>query len=137
VLSPCEWYDSFLDQGLQVRRGEAKNGAWHVEVAQDGDYEFTLRRWPVEADAAISAGVPEATLTDGKLPAGKALPIASARLRIREVDERCPVKSDDRSVTFRVKLRAGDTQLQTWFLDAEGRELCGAYYVTVLRKKAA
>ena len=36
-------------------------------------------------------------------------------------------------MTFRVALEAGRTRLQTWFDDAEGRELCGAYYVYVHR----
>ena len=40
---------------------------------------------------------------------------------------------EDKAVTFRVVLEAGKTQLQTWFDDAEGRELCGAYYVYVHR----
>jgi hypothetical protein len=31
-------------------------------------------------------------------------------------------------------LTAGKTRLQTWFYDANGKELCGAFYVTVERK---
>jgi hypothetical protein len=36
LLSPCEWRDVFLDQGSQVRRGERKNGVWHLDVAACG-----------------------------------------------------------------------------------------------------
>ena len=39
------------------------------------------------------------------------------------------------AVTFSTKLPAGRTQLQTWFLDGEGREICGAYYVIVRRMR--
>ena len=37
LLSPCEWADVFLDQMAQVRRGERKNGIWHVEFERRGN----------------------------------------------------------------------------------------------------
>ncbi|MBM3888274.1 MAG: arylsulfatase [Verrucomicrobia bacterium] len=134
LLSPCEWFDVFLDQGAQVRRGEKKNGVWHLEVAAAGDYEFELRRWPREADAALTAGLPAHKHADGEFPPGAALPIAKARLKITGFDESRAVGTGDKSVTFTAKLAARRTQLQTWFYDADGRELCGAYYVYVRRK---
>ncbi len=134
TLSPCEWQDSFLDQSAQVRQGLARNGAWGIEVERAGEYEFTLRRWPAEADAPISAGLPPFRHADGEFPAGKALAIAKARLRIGEFDASLPVAAGDKAVTFTARLPAGPAQLQTWFLDAEGGELCGAYYVTVRRR---
>ncbi len=133
MLSPCDWFDVFIDQSAQVRRGEAKSGAWHVKIEQAGRYEFSLRRWPVEADAAIAAGLPELMVTDGKYLAGKALPVASARLKVGTRDERKPVSPQDKSAAFALELPAGNTEIQTWFLDAEGKELCGAYYVYVTR----
>ena len=45
-----------------------------------------------------------------------------------------PVKETDKGVTFIVKLKAGRTKVQTWFLDRDGKELCGAFYTEVLRK---
>jgi arylsulfatase A-like enzyme len=134
VLSPADWEDSFLDQAAQVRAGLRRNGAWNVEVARAGGYEVTLRRWPAEADAAIRAGRPAVKHADGQFPAGVALPIASARLKVGEFDATRPVGEEDRAVTFAVELPAGRTKLRTWFLDAGGQEIAGAYYVTVRRK---
>jgi hypothetical protein len=134
LLSPCEWFDVFLDQGAQVRRGDKKNGVWHLEVAAAGDYEFELRRWPREADAALTAGLPAHKHTDGEFPAGVALPIAKARLNIGGFDESRVVAVANKAVTFTVKLKLGRAQLQTWFYDAGGKELCGAYFVYVRRK---
>ncbi len=37
--------------------------------------------------------------------------------------------------TLTVRLPAGKTKLKAWFADADGRDLCGAFYVTVVRKK--
>lgn len=42
-------------------------------------------------------------------------------------------RRDDKAATFTVELTAGKTHLMTWFYDADGRELCGAFYVDVRR----
>ena len=82
LLSACDWQDVFLDQSRQVRQGLARNGAWGVAVERAGVYEIALRRWPVEADLPIRSGAPEHRVEDGTYPAGVALPIARARLRV-------------------------------------------------------
>jgi len=128
-LSPCDWQDVFLDQSRQVRAGEAKNGVWNLQVDRDGDYEVELRRWPREANAPIASGLPPYQAADGVMPAGKALPIAKARIRVSGFDESRAVAKKDASVAFPVPLKAGPAQLQTWFADADGKALCGAYYV--------
>jgi len=134
MLSPCDWQDVFLDQGAQIRRGDRKNGAWNLLVEHEGQYELSLRRWPKEAATPIVSGVPEYQAVDGTYPAGVALPVAEARLRVADVDETKPVHPGDQAVTYTVNLKAGRTQLQTWLYDAEGKEICGAYYVYVERK---
>jgi len=110
------------------------NGPWNVEVARQGLYEIRLRRWPEEADAPIAAGLPPYQGVDGVFPAGKALPIAKARLKIADVDLFKPVAAADKAMAFEARLPAGKTQLQTWFYDTTGKDLCGAFYVEVLRK---
>jgi hypothetical protein len=106
-----------------------------VIAAQDGTYEVVLRRWPKEADAPIAGGVPAFKAVDGGLPAGKALPIASVRLKLGDVDETRAVAPTDKGVTFTVRLKAGTKMpMQTWLLGADGGELCGAYFADVRRK---
>jgi arylsulfatase len=135
TLSAADWANIYCDNMQQLRAGVSKNGPWHLLVEKDGTYEIALRRWPREADAAIAAGVPAFKAVDGTLPEGKALPIAKARLRIGEMDESRPVGMRDKEIVFNVPLRAGvRTQMQTWFLDAQGQELCGAYFAYVRRK---
>lgn len=130
-LSPADWQNSYLDQGMQIRWGVARNGAWNVLVEREGEYEVTLRRWPAEANAALSAELPPYKAADGEYPAGKALPIARARLKLADFDLSRPAPRDAKAVSFTVRLKAGRTKLQTWFYDAQGKELCGAYYVYV------
>ncbi|MFB3903591.1 MAG: arylsulfatase [Acidobacteriota bacterium] len=133
MLTPCDWNDTFLDQQFQIRRGVRKNGAWTLFVESPGVYEFELRRWPYEADAAIRSGVPAYQAVDGVYPEGQALPVAQARLRIGTHDLTSPVAETAKMVMFRVDLPRGRTKLQTWFLDSSGEELSGAYYVYVRR----
>ena len=131
LLSPCDWRDVFVDQSRQVRAGIARNGVWHIEVARDGDYEISLRRWPAEADTAIVAALPPHEPFASSFPAGKALAITTARLAVGDFDATRPVAVADKSVIFTAVLKAGPAQLQTWFADAKGEALCGAYYVYV------
>lgn len=135
MLTACEWLDVFIDQQVQIRRADLKNGWWELEVARPGTYSFELRRWPREAGAGLSEGLPGVAVTDGTLMEGAALPIAAARLQIgTERQQRREVKPADKSVTFSARLEAGRTRLHTWFDDANRQPLCGAYYVYVERK---
>jgi arylsulfatase len=135
TLSAADWADVYCDNMNDLRAGRNRNGPWHLLVEKDGAYEIELRRWPREADAAIAAGVPEFKATDGGLPPGKALPIVRARLQLGDVEESKPVGRGDKGVRFTVPLKAGTrTKLQTWFYDADGKELCGAYFAYVLRR---
>jgi hypothetical protein len=133
MLTACEWWDVFIDQQAQVRRGERKNGVWHLDVAQAGTYEFELRRWPREANLALSVAAPGAKLADGQLAAGVALPIAKASLEIGGQSRSLDLSHDATSAIFRVKLSRGPTQLRTTFSDAGGNPLLGAYYAYVHR----
>jgi arylsulfatase len=137
TLSAADWANVYCDNMNNLREGLNRNGPWHILVEQDGEYEIALRRWPKEADAAIAAGVPAFKAVAGSLAPGKALPIAKARLKIGEVmDESKPVRPQDKTVIFAVSLKAGlKTQMQTWFYDAAGKELCGAYFAYVRRKR--
>jgi hypothetical protein len=109
--------------------GRAENGPWAVQVSRDGDYEISLRRWPEEVNQPITAALP------GK-PAGVALRISHARLKIADIDQTLPVPPEASAVVFRVKLKAGPAMLQTWLIDRQeaAEQSRGAYYVDVARK---
>jgi len=145
-LSCFDWFDYRSSKGggggntgqSSVRNGAKMNGPWNIEVLRDGVYEIALRRWPVEADTPIIAGLPPYTPWDPgapgrNYPEGKALLVDKARLKIAQTDEVRAVKPDDKAISFLVPLQRGKTQLETWFYDVKGEELCGAYYVYVHR----
>ena len=126
TLTCADWYMIYADNFGHLQGGN--NSHWNILVERDGQYEFTLSRWPVEADTALDAPL------KGPSGQGKALPIAKARLKINQFDESKSVVSNDKSATFAVYLKAGKARLQTWFYDKADNELCGAYYARVCRK---
>jgi arylsulfatase len=133
MLTACEWWDVFIDQQAQVRRGERKNGVWYLDVAEPGNYEIELRRWPREAELPLSAACPAKPLSDGRLAAGAALPIARASLEISGREQSQEVASHATCAVFRVALERGPVELKTTLLDSAGTPLLGAYYAYVRR----
>jgi arylsulfatase B len=103
LVENIPWYQPHVMQGAFV-----KPGHWAVEVAEAGDYEISLRRWPVEADAAINSG-----------KYGKAFNFTEARLRVADIDTRMPIPTGAKEVTFKVKLAAGITTLAPLFVGNE------------------
>ena len=144
-LTACDWLDVFIDQQPQVSRGERKNSYWCLDVAQEGDYEIELRRWPRETDSPI-AGLCTMIDRNGNI-GGTALPIVSASIYIggmelRTLAEKTPygfegltkeVSPDDKAITFDVHLKPGPIYLHTFF-HIEDQGTIGAYYAYVSRK---
>jgi arylsulfatase len=133
LLTACEWWNVFVDQQSQVRRGELKEGIIHLEIARDGTYEWELRRWPREAALPLNAFAPATKLTDGQLLDGKSLPIEIAKLQVGGQEHTLKVLPLAEHATFRTDLRQGKTTLQATFCQADGSTLLGAYYVYVRR----
>lgn len=139
-LSSSDWQDvsdplSGSAQAVRLVPGAFRGGPWNVAVEREGDYEVTLYRWPPEASAAIRGGLPEkkpAPMSTGRaIVAGRALPIQKAKLEVAGQAQEKTVGERDVSISFRLRLPAGRTQLQGWFTDGGGKDLCGAYYATV------
>lgn len=156
MLSGCEWLDVFIDQQSQVMNGTRKFGYWLLEVAEAGEYEFELRRWPKESNLSITEK-PTTEIASinprHNLSIATALPIKSAHIYINNVavphkpldeieaypflGERKKVESGDRSVTFNVDLEEGPIALHAWFNEDDGRRpnpITTPYYVYVRRK---
>ena len=106
-----------------VKKGDVYRGIWHLDVAQTGTYEISLRRFPEESGLKFS-DVP---------PKGAAVEYKTAELKIGTVFEKKPVDMSSDKVTFTVELDAGPADLDAILVDSKGRET-SAYYVDVLRR---
>ena len=112
----------------------AMTGFWNVKVVEDGEYEIRLRRWPVEADRAIndslSPGADVPGVTPFRAVQGKAIEAVSASVEISGQKHETSVSANAKEVTFRLKLKAGDTRLSARFYRSNGKPI-GAYYAYV------
>ncbi len=145
ILTACDWLDVFIDQQPQVSMGNRKISYWCLDVAQEGDYEIELRRWPKETDSPI-AGKCRMIDRNGNI-GGTALPIVSASIYIGgmellSISEKIPygfegltkkVTPEDKVITFDVHLKPGPIYLHTFF-HIKGQGIIGAYYAYVTRK---
>lgn len=118
----------------QIQRADLKNGYWELDVAEAGEYEFELRRWPRETGLSLRDQLPATPVTDGELAEGVALDIVRARIQIGEFKAMKNPGKDARHATFRATLAQGPTRLYTWFDDSDNQPIVGSYYVYVKRK---
>jgi arylsulfatase len=140
-LTSGDWEGIYADNTGHVREavGGPTGGHWHILVEEAGDYEFTLRRWPEQTKAALG----DKYEPSSRSPANKAKSktvgfptIARAKLEIAGQQAETSANPKETSVTITAaNLSAGKTKLKAWFADAEGQDLCGAFFVTVRRKE--
>ena len=134
LLTSSDWEEVYADNPRHVSEaaGGPRGGPWNVMIESAGEYEVSLSRWPPHMGIALSAGRAPQKMTAGVLPEGKAVPIAGAKLAVAGQELKQAAAAGDKQVVFRVKLPAtAKTHLHGWFVDAEGKDLCGAYYANV------
>ncbi|MBK7930603.1 MAG: arylsulfatase [Bryobacterales bacterium] len=134
-LCSADWWEIYADNPGHVSNavGGTKGAPWYVAVAESGTYEIELARWPFNLMLPLSAAREPLRLTYGSLPAGKAMPIAGAKLKAGTAAEiSAPAAPGAKSITLRVKLeKTARTPLHAWFTGANGEDVCGVFYARV------
>lgn len=136
-------HDVHTDKGgyawnqIYVREGKVGNGYWALDIKNDGDYEISLRRYPIEADLPINTTVAKVTPEEVPglqftIPEGKNLNYTKATLEIGEITKENSVSKTDKSSTFKVNLKKGIANLQANFINAKAEKNV-AYYVYVTK----
>ena len=138
------WNQRYVREGQGYRRPDAKGPAarrpharheahWAIRVVTPGRYRVGVRRWPAEANAAITASLPAGSDVPGASTAfratpGQAIPVRSATLRIDGEDlATAEVTPSDTEAVFTAKLSAGSHTLAPVFTTDDGQEI-GCYY---------
>jgi len=139
-LTSGDWEGIYADNSGYVREavGGPTGGHWHVKIEQAGDYEFTLRRWPAQTKVALG----DKYEPSARSPANKAKlktigfpTIAGAKVTIAGREAAAAAKPTDTAATIVVRdLQPGTTILKAWFQDSQEKDLCGAFFVTVVKK---
>lgn len=123
-LTSSDWENIYADNSNHIRQGVGgpQGGHWNVTVARGGTYEITVRRWPADTGAALGAALGEKS---------KAFPIAGAKLSIGDQLLTATTNPQATAVSFKVTLQPGKYRLKSWFQNATGDDLCGAYFADV------
>jgi arylsulfatase B len=128
------WNQAHIRKALT---GERNTGFWNVKVVESGEYEIRLRRWPAEADVAISAplepGEPVPGVNAFRTTPGKSINPTKASLTIGGVSATSEVPEGAKEVKFTLQLEAGKTRMSALFEEAGG-ETYGAYYAYIEKK---
>ncbi len=138
-LTSGDWEGIYADNSGYVREaaGGPTGGHWHVLVERPGDYEFTLRRWPEQTKAALGERYEPSAKSPANKPNTKTVgfpTIARTKLEIAGKKAEVPANPRETAATIVVaNLPQGKTTLKAWFTDADGNDLCGAFFVTVVR----
>jgi len=141
VLSSAEWREGGMTSVPKLREGTKRHGIWDIEVLKGGDYEISLRRWPEESGLRLQEGSPSWQPRDMQTPdhvgysAGKPIPIQEAHLRVGEKHFDIDVDITASEATFRIPLAAGETEVEAYFTDHQGKQLCPAFFVTITNSK--
>jgi arylsulfatase A-like enzyme len=133
-LCSADWAEVYADWPQHIRGCVMDSGVWHVNADRAGEYEFTLMRWPEESKLGISAPAPVLKGVDGELPAGVALPVSKAWLKINDREETLQVPEGASGITFKMNLDKGPARIKSWWYDEKGKTLAGAFYMNVERK---
>lgn len=123
-LASSDWQDVYADNARHIRQGVGgpRGAPWNIQVERAGLYDIELQRWPFSLSVALDGNVD---------PPGTVMPIRAATLTIAGTTTRIELPAASPSARFRVRLDTGRTQLHGWFQDANGSDLCGAYFARI------
>ncbi|MGL6075111.1 MAG: arylsulfatase [Fimbriiglobus sp.] len=139
-LTSADWDSIYADNSGHVRTavGGPTGGHWHIQVAEAGEYEFALRRWPESIPTAIGARLEaseNAPLYNMKKDQMKSFPnVNGAKVQAFDKVTALAAKASETSATTTITLPAGRTILKAWFTTPAG-DACGAFFVTVRKVK--
>ncbi|MBN1568092.1 MAG: arylsulfatase [Acidobacteria bacterium] len=136
MLTSIDWWEvdadniNFVSQAVGGPRG----GVWTVQVESEGNYRIELRRWPFHTNKPIGSEGPRVTI--GGRPLNhkyKLIPAREAILDANGIEKKVRLEQDGVGAVFEVNLSRGKSRLQGWFRDAQGTDLCGAFYALVTK----
>ncbi len=124
------WNQAHIREASQIAEAQ---GFWNLDIHASGTYEIELRRWPREADAAISASLPAGAPVAGSQAfrdrPGEAIPVKRASIKIQNQQMSAEVRPDQKAVTFTIELEKGPAELRALF--KTDTSSWGAYYAYV------
>jgi arylsulfatase len=125
VLTAADWIGPFCGEWGELKESaQPKFGAWDIEAGMTADYEVRLYFFPPESGRRLNESFRSAP----------ARPVAGASMRLDDREFTVQTSPDATHARFEVRLQQGERRrVEGRLLDAAGRPLWGAIYVTIER----
>jgi len=136
ILDSHNWVEGAINgqRGIARALGPSNGGDIHIHVAQEGRYRIELSRWPFHLNRGLRTIGPETTIGGTQIETGKAMPVEFGCLSIDGKEPLISKRRDNETaVTMEIELSAGRKTIRAWFKDLNEKDLCGAYYLKMLR----
>ncbi|MFY0607652.1 MAG: arylsulfatase [Cyclobacteriaceae bacterium] len=139
TLSSQFWHGDYVPYNqYHIRNGMKANGYWDIEIAQSGNYEIVLRRWPEVLSMAMNDSPMDASIDTTRFykgdkfnsPINRSIEVIAARLKVGDFDRTESIRDGQKMATFTVPLTRGKHYLKTWLIDSSADSV-GAYYVSL------
>ena len=122
-----------------VRKGNANNGFWALQIASEGTFRFSLYRYPPESGKAYQDSIPLQDSIPGGFDSnvnvpGEPINIIKAIVKIGNQQLEKEIENNPQMVDFEFDLPAGKIELQTWWI-TDDQDSLGAYYVMAEKLK--
>jgi arylsulfatase len=120
-LTAADWVGPYAgDLGVLGKKNLQLFGAWNIAAGKTGDYAVSLSIFPLDAKVPLQQGWRNIS----------ARAVARARLLVDGTAYDLPVSASDTQVRFKLPLVRGTAhRIEGQFLDAEGKALCGAFFM--------
>ncbi len=132
VISSNSWENGAINTQWAVASGSgpARGGISHLNVVNAGIYRISISRWPFHLNKKLDESGLSTSIGGTEITKGKALPVNVGCILING-DQLVEVEMmpGATSIPFEIKLHEGNLDLQAWFKDEVGNDICGAYYV--------
>ncbi|MET0393306.1 MAG: arylsulfatase [Chitinophagaceae bacterium] len=120
--------------GVAQAAGAPRGGSWQLFANEGGAYQVELSRWPFHLEREMTRAGPAVAIGGTKIREGKALPVAAGSLVLDSGEQLILAGTPGATkLSTTVTLQKGAHQLQAWFRDKDGKDLCGAYYVRITK----
>ncbi len=122
LLTSHDWRGDLRDNEVpwhqkHIHSGKLSNGYWEADFATSGTYQISFSRWPLAINKTINDG-----------PGFDTVNRIKAKIDGKVLNK--TITTDDRKITFEIKIDAGLKRIQNW-LYKDSDFIGGAYYCTV------
>lgn len=136
ILNSNSWSGKGVNTqwGVALGAGPHRGGVFQLYAMKSGRYKIELSRWPFHLNRQLTEKGPARAVGGTPIREGKALPIAFGAVVLNgDKQKDIPAPAGAIVLSTELNIKKGSNTLRAWFLDSEGNDLAGAFYVRITK----